>query len=130
MGFVSSRCHLTSPLTPSKHNFFTDLRKFSSLDTHHSYFSIFIIYKNFGRHLAGNFRNIYLLILCCVQINYSIAFFFLRKSNMVNDVPENDDFDGLNSVFSWRCGLWSPRRFPYSLQVLGQSCYFQTRANL
>ncbi len=46
------------------------------------------------------------------------------KWNMVNDVPENDDFDCLNPMSSWRCGLWSPHSSPYSLQVLEQCCYY------
>ena len=77
---------------------------------------LYVISTNFGRNMAGNFRNISLLIVCYVQINSSIAFFLLDKSSMVNDVPENDNFC-LNPVSSWRCGLWSPHRSPYSLQV-------------
>jgi hypothetical protein len=73
-----------------------------------------VIFTNFRRNLAGNVWNIYiyiyLLIVCSVQMNSSIAFFLLDKSNMVNDVPKsnNDDFYRLNPVSSWRCGLWSP----------------------
>jgi hypothetical protein len=54
-------------------------------------------------------------LLCSNQLS-SIYLFLVDKSNMVND------FVCLN-----RCGLWSPRSSPYSLQVLGQSYYFQTR---
>jgi hypothetical protein len=40
--------------------------------------------------------------LLCVQINELFDLFLLDKSNMMNDVLENDDFDGLNSVSCWR----------------------------
>jgi hypothetical protein len=55
--------------------------------------------------VAGNFRNISLLIVCSVQINSSFAFFLLDKSNLVNYVPNNDDFVCLNLVSSWHCIL-------------------------
>jgi hypothetical protein len=83
--------------------------------------------RNLERKLTGNYRNISLPIVCSVQTNCSISYFsLLDKSSMVNDVPENDNFC-LNPGSSWRCGLWSPHSSPYSLQVLGQSYYFQTR---
>jgi hypothetical protein len=74
----------------------------------------YVIPTNFGKSLKGNFRNISLPIV------YSV----LDKLSMVNDVYENDQFLCLNPVSSWCCGLWSPHSSPYSLQVLGQNCYF------
>ncbi len=68
--------------------------------------------------------------ICSISIDrfQSWIIIILDKSNMVNDVSENDNFDWLNPVSSWRCGLWSSHNSsPYSLQVLEQSCYFQTR---
>jgi hypothetical protein len=67
---------------------------------------IYVIFTNFGRNMAGNFRNTSLLIVCSVETNSSIAFLLLHKSSIVNEVPnENDDFECLNPVSSWRCGL-------------------------
>ncbi len=75
----------------------------------------------------------YISAHCLLRSNQLFDFFLLDKLNMVNDVPdmvndvpENDNFC-LNPVSSWPCGLWSPHSSPYSLQVLGQSYYFQTR---
>jgi hypothetical protein len=53
-----------------------------------------------------NFSNISLLIVLSVHINFSIAGFLQDKLKMVNDFPENDYFDCLNPVSSWRCGLY------------------------
>jgi hypothetical protein len=55
-------------------------------------------------------------IVSYVQINSSITILLLDKSNMVNDVPENDNFACLNPGLSWWCGLWSPHSSPVSLQ--------------
>ncbi len=49
----------------------------------------FVIFTNFGK-ISG--IHISLLIVCSVQINYSIVYFLLdNKSSMVNNVPEIDD---------------------------------------
>jgi hypothetical protein len=75
------------------------------------------LWKQSGRELQE--YTVSLLIVCSIQINSSIAFFLLDKSNMVNDVPEsnNDDFVCLNLVSSRHCGLCSAHSSPYPLQV-------------
>jgi hypothetical protein len=62
---------------------------------------------------------IYLIRLLCS--NQLFDCFLLDKSNIVNDVPQNDDFVCLKPVFGWRCGFWSSHSFPYSVQVLPRS---------
>ncbi len=61
------------------------------------------VISKFGRNLAGNFRNISVLIVCSVQINSAVDFLFLGKSNLVNDVPQNDDCLCLDPASRWRC---------------------------
>ena len=86
----------------------------------------FICYIHELRKKYGREFQEYISAHCLLCSNQLFDFFLLDKSSMVNDVPENDNFC-LNPVSSWRCGLWSPHSSPYSLQVLGQSYYFQTR---
>ncbi len=76
----------------------------------------FICYIHELRHKKSGrewlvYTNILLPIVCSVQINSSIIAFLLLDKNMVNDVPENDYFDCLNILSSWRCGLWSPYNY-------------------
>jgi hypothetical protein len=46
---------------------------------------------------------------CLLCSNQLFDFFLLQKSNMVNDVPENDCYVWLNPVSCWR--RWSPHSF-------------------
>ncbi len=48
----------------------------------------YVISTNCGRNLAGCFRNSSVLMVFSVQINSSVSFLLLDKSNMVNDVLE------------------------------------------
>jgi uncharacterized membrane protein len=72
----------------------------------------------------GLSKELNYFLLCSNQV---FDFLLLDKSNMVNDVPENNNFAYLNPVSSLCCELWIPHSTPYSLQVHGQSCYLQTR---
>jgi hypothetical protein len=83
-----------------------------------------ICYTHEFRKKCGREFQEYISAHCLLCSKQLFDFFLLDKSNMVNDVPENDNFC-LNPVSSWRCGLWSQHSSPYSLQVLGQSWYFE-----
>ncbi len=88
-----------------------------------------VIRTSLGRDIAWNFRILSLSIIFSVLINSSISFFLLRLRQikyLVNDVPKMMIlYSSLNPVSSWRCGLWSSHGSTYSLQVLGQSCFFR-----
>ncbi len=84
-------------------------------------------------NLAGNFWNIFLPIVCYVQINYSISFFLLYKSSMMVNITfsnGNDDFDCLNTVSSWRCGLWCLQSSQYLLHCPWIKLLFSDPRNL
>jgi hypothetical protein len=68
--------------------------------------------------------------LCSNQLFDLFLCFTIDKLNMVNDIPEYNAIACLNLVSSWRCGLWSTYNSSYSLQVLGQSCYFPSLGRL
>jgi hypothetical protein len=77
--------------------------------------------------LAGNFWKFTLLIICSIQINSSISFFWI--SNKVNNVSENNNFAWIQ-LSSWRCWLWNRYSSPYSMQVLGQKLSFSVPRKL
>jgi hypothetical protein len=89
----------------------------------------FICHIHKLRKRSGKEFQKYISSHCLLCSNQLFDFFLLDKSNMVNDGPEYDDFVCLNPVSSWCCKLYSSHSSSYSLQVLGQSSYFQTRVH-
>jgi hypothetical protein len=56
----------------------------------------YVVSTNFGRDLTRNLRNSSLSSVAMIQ--FTLRFFSLDKSNILNDVPENDEFDTVNII--------------------------------
>jgi hypothetical protein len=73
----------------------------------------FTCYIHEARKKSGRELQDSVSVHCLLFSKQLFDSFLLDKSNILNDVPENDDFVCSNPV----CRLWIPYRSPYSLQV-------------